>query len=377
MLEIIPVNDKKSKKEFVEFQYALYKDVPQFVPPFKADVYMQLNKEKHPWYEHSESDQWLAKRDGQVVGRIAALENKRFNDTHKTRQASFYLFECINDQEVANALFDTAVAWAKGRGLNQIVGPKGYGPLDGYGILIEGNDRRQMMNMMNYNFLYYKDLVENYGFTKEVDFVSSFVRPQEFVMPEKIKKAVEIAKKRGRLKIKSFKNKREINQWKLRVKEAYNNAFVNNWEYYPLTDRELDYVVSNAMLVVIPTMVQVILNENDDLVGFVLPFPDISKAMQKNKGKLGPIEIIRLLLELKRTDWVCYNGIAILPEYQGMGGNALLFDTLLDATREHPSYVNGELSQVAETAVQMRKDLKNLGVHPYKNHRVYKYIIGD
>ncbi len=375
MIEIIPVETKKEKKAFVEFQYELYKDVPQFVPPFKADVYMQLNKEKHPWYEHSESDQWIAQRDGKVVGRIAALENKRFNDFHKTKQGSFYLFDCINDQDVANALFDTAIAWAKTRGLNQIVGPKGYGPLDGYGIQIEGNDHRQMMNMMNYNFPYYQTLVETYGFTKEVDFVSSFVKPQEFVMPEKIKKAVGIARKRARLTIKSFKDKKEIRAWKTRIKEAYNGAFVQNWEYYPLTDRELDYVLNNALLVVIPTMVQVILNENGDLVGFVLPFPDISRAMQKNKGKMGPIEIIRLLLELNKTDWVCYNGIAILPEYQGMGGNALLFDTLLAATQKHPRLVNGELSQVAETAVQMRKDLLNLGVKPYKNHRVYKYSI--
>ncbi|NLZ27040.1 MAG: hypothetical protein GX884_05615 [Chloroflexi bacterium] len=375
MIEIIPVETKKEKKAFVEFQYELYKDVPQFVPPFKADVYMQLNKEKHPWYEHSESDQWIAQRDGKVVGRIAALENKRFNDFHKTKQGSFYLFDCINDQDVANALFDTAIAWAKARGLNQIVGPKGYGPLDGYGIQIEGNEHRQMMNMMNYNFPYYQTLVETYGFTKEVDFVSSFVKPQEFVMPEKIKKAVGIARKRARLTIKSFKDKKEIRAWKTRIKEAYNGAFVQNWEYYPLTDRELDYVLNNALLVVIPTMVQVILNENGDLVGFVLPFPDISRAMQKNKGKMGPIEIIRLLLELNKTDWVCYNGIAILPEYQGMGGNALLFDTLLAATQNHPRLVNGELSQVAETAVQMRKDLLNLGVKPYKNHRVYKYSI--
>lgn len=372
MIEIIPIVSKQDKKDFVEFQYTLYKDVPQFVPPFKADVYMQLNKKKHPWYEHSESDQWLARRDGQVVGRIAALENKRYNDFHNAKQASFYLFECINDQKVANTLFDTAIAWAKARGLDRIVGPKGYGPLDGYGIQIEGQEHRQMMNMLNYNFAYYRDLIENYGFTKEVDFVSSFVRPQEFVMPEKVKKAVEIVAKRGKLKIKSFKNKREIVQWKTRIKDAYNNAFVANWEYYPLTDRELDYVLNNALMVVIPTLVQVILNGDDELVGFVLPFPDISRAMQKNKGKLGPIEIFRLLREIKKTDWVCYNGIAILPEYQGMGGNALLFDTLLEATRKHPYFVNGELSQVAETAVQMRKDLLNLGVKPYKNHRVYQ-----
>ena len=375
MLEIIPVLDKKTQKQFIEFQYQLYETCPQFTPPFKSDIYMMMNKQKHPFYDHSDSDHFLALRDGEVVGKIAALENKPFNKHHNTLDSEFYLFDCIDDQEVANALFDKVKAWSKARGLNRIVGPKGYGPLDGYGIQVEGFEHRQMMNMMNYNYPYYQRLVETYGFVKEVDFVSSYVKLQEFVLPEKVVKAVEIVKKRAKLRVMNFRNKKEIMQWKYKIKEAYNKAFVNNWEYYPLSDRELDYAVDNAIEVVIPELLQIILNDQDEVVGFVLPFPDVSAAMQKNKGRIGPIEIIRLLKELKTTNFLDFNGIGILPEYQGMGGNALLFDALNRAAKSNPRFIHSELTQVAETAVQMRKDLENLGVRYYKNHRVYKLEI--
>ncbi|HOT99197.1 MAG: hypothetical protein ABFD05_03375 [Anaerolineaceae bacterium] len=372
MIEIINVNTKALKKEFVEFQYELYKDCKQFVPPFKNDIYAMMNEKKHPFYDHSISEFFLAKRDGKVVGKLSMLINRPFNEYHGTKDSEFYLFDCIDDQEVANTLFDHATRWTLEHGMNRIVGPKGYGPLDGYGIQVLGFEHRQMMNMMNYNYPYYQRLVENYGFVKEVDFVSSYIKLDEFVLPEKIKKAIEIAKKRGSLSVKSFKDKKEIYAWKDKLRNAYNNSFVKNWEYYPLSDRELKFVIDNAITFVIPEMVKFILDKDGEMVGFVLPFPDVSAVMQKNKGKLGPIEILRLMRELKRTEWLDFNGIGILPEYQGMGGNALLMGALESAARGNPRFVHAELTQVAETATQMRKDLANLGVQIYKNHRVYK-----
>ena len=372
MIEIINVNTKALKKEFVEFQYELYKDCKQFVPPFKNDIYAMMNEKKHPFYDHSISEFFLAKRDGKVVGKLSMLINRPFNEYHGTKDSEFYLFDCIDDQEVANTLFDHATHWTLEHGMNRIVGPKGYGPLDGYGIQVLGFEHRQMMNMMNYNYPYYQRLVENYGFVKEVDFVSSYIKLDEFVLPEKIKKAIEIAKKRGSLSVKSFKDKKEIYAWKDKLRNAYNNSFVKNWEYYPLSDRELKFVIDNAITFVIPEMVKFILDKDGEMVGFVLPFPDVSAVMQKNKGKLGPIEILRLMRELNRTEWLDFNGIGILPEYQGMGGNALLMGALESAARGNPRFVHAELTQVAETATQMRKDLANLGVQIYKNHRVYK-----
>ena len=370
----VDLSSKGDIKRFVQFPFDLYANHPQWVPPFIADVKTMLNPKKHPYYDHSDAEFFYAERDGEIVGRIAALENKPFNKYHATKDAEFYLFECVNDQEVANLLFKTVIDWAKKRGLTKLIGPKGFGPLDGYGIQIEGFEHRQMMNMMNYNYPYYRDLVENLGFTKVVDFVSSYIEPQDFNLPEKVRKAAEIAKKRGTFKVVEFKNKKELLSWAPKIGKAYNKAFVKNWEYYPLTQREIDFVVENIMTILDPTIFNVITRE-DEVVGFVFPFPDVSAAMQKNKGKLGPVNIVRLLSEIKKTKWISFNGVGILPEYQGLGGNAIMYAELEKAMHRNPQFKHSELTQVAETAVQMRKDLKNLGVQFYKNHRVYQLDI--
>jgi len=369
--------DLKSKKDvdrFVQVPFDLYAGHPQWVPPFISDVKTMLNPDKHPYYEHSDAEFFIAEKDGHDVGRISALENKPFNEYHNAKDAEFYLFESVNDSEVSKALFTTVFDWARQRGLNKLVGPKGFGPLDGYGIQIEGFEHRQMMNMMNYNYPYYRDLVEGLGFTKIVDFVSSYVQPQDFQLPPKVRKAAEIAKKRGSFIVLNFKNKRELKKWAGRIGEAYNKAFVDNWEYYPLTQREIDFVVDNVMTIVDPDLIKIIVKEGE-VVGFVFPFPDVSNAMQKNSGKLGPFDIIRLLREIKKTDWISFNGVGILPEYQGLGGNAIMYAELEKAMRSNTQFVHSELTQVAETAEQMRKDLKNLGVQFYKNHRVYQLDI--
>jgi GNAT superfamily N-acetyltransferase len=362
---------KADVMRFIQLPFDLYAGHPQWVPPFIVDVKTMLNPDKHPYYEHSDAEFFVAIKDGDIVGRIAALENKPFNQYHDAKDAEFYLFECVNDQEVANALFETVFDWARSRGLNRLVGPKGFGPLDGYGIQIEGFEHRQMMNMMNYNYPYYRDLVENLGFTKIVDFVSSYVDPQAFQLPPKGRKAAEIAKKRGTFLVLDFKNKRALRSWAGRIGQAYNKAFVKNWEYYPLTQREIDFVVDNVMTIVDPDLIKIIVKEGE-VVGFVFPFPDVSVAMQKNQGKLGPIEILRLLIEIKRTNWISFNGVGILPEYQGLGGNAVMYAELEKSMHQNTQFVHSELTQVAETAEQMRKDLQNLGVRFYKNHRVYQ-----
>jgi len=367
----IDLNSRSEIDRFVQFPFDLYEGHPQWVPPFISDVRTMLNPEKHPYYEHSDAEFFIAEREGEVVGRIAALENKPFNQYHDKKDAEFYLFECINDQEVANALFETVITWARERGLNKLVGPKGFGPLDGYGIQIEGFEHRQMMNMMNYNYPYYRDLVENLGFEKVVDFVSSYIQPQNFQLSPKVRKAAEIAKKRGTFTVLNFKNKRELLKWADSIGEAYNKAFVDNWEYYPLSQNEIDFVVKNVMTIVDPDLIKII-TKDEKVVGFVLPFPDVSAAMQKNKGKLGPLAILRLLMEIKQTDWIAFNGVGILPEYHGLGGNAIMYAELEQSMHTNEQFIHAELTQVAETAEQMRKDLKNLGVKFYKNHRVYQ-----
>ena len=370
-IEKIDTNNKSQARRFVEFYYKLYEDCPQWVPPLYMDAYLPLNRKKHPFFEHSEADFFLAVRDGKVVGRICAGENKPFNEYHKTKKAQFYFFDAIDDLEVARALFDTVFDWARARGLDTLIGPKGLSPFDGYGILIEGFEQRQMMTMMNYNYDYYPKLVEALGFEKEVDFVSCYLPSEAFAIPERVERIAQRVLARGNLWVKHFKSKKELVSWAQRIGETYNRTFIHNWEYYPFSQGDIDYAVQNVFMVADPQLIKLIMH-GDDIVGFLFAFPDVSAALQRAKGRLFPFGLVDLLLEMKRAKTVSGNGMGVLPEFQGTGGNALLYyemgKTMLDF--KHFEFV--EMTQVAETTKQMRADLKNLNGVEYKNHRVYR-----
>jgi hypothetical protein len=368
-IEKVDTGNKADVKRFVRLPYRLYKGHPQWVPPLFIDQEMFLNRDKHPYYEHSEADFFVAVRDSRVIGRIAVLENKNYNQFRNTNLAQFYLFECEDDQETAAALFSRAFEWAHERTLAQIVGPKGFCVLDGYGLLIEGYEHHQMMTMMNYNYPYYIDLVEAQGFVKEVDFVSCYLSAEGFRLPERIHRIADRVQQRGTLRVQRFKNKRELKAWAPRVGRAYNNAFINNWEFSPLTDNEISFVLDTILTVGDPRLIKIIAHD-DEAVGFLFGFPDLSRALQRANGRLLPFGIFDLLLEMRRTKWIAVNGAGILPEFQGRGGNALLYSEMEKTVRDN-HFEHGDLTQVAETAVQMRSDLINLGGKPYKNHRVY------
>jgi hypothetical protein len=373
VIEKIETKNKKQVDRFIQFHYDLYTGCPQWVPPFFADIRLMLNRDKHPFYEHSDADFFIATQDGKVVGRIAALENKLFNNCHNAKDAEFYLFDCINDQEVADALFKAVFDWAKSRGLDHIVGPKGFSAFDGYGILIEGFDLRQMMNMMNYNFEYYPKLVEHLGFTKEVDFVSCYIPAEKFKVDPRIWQIADKVVERGTFNVIQFKNKKHLIAYANRIGEAYNNTFINNWEYYPFTKNEIKYIVDQIVTIANPKLIKII-THGEDVVGFAFGFPDVSKAMQRAKGHLNIFSLIDLLIELKKTDWISMNGVGVLPEYHGRGGNALMY-VEMEKTLKDFHYTHGELTQVAETTKKMRADLENLGGKAYKNHRVYQKSI--
>ena len=352
--EKIDTQNKTQVRRFIQIPFRLYAKCPQWVPPLLGDAELQLNRPKHPFYEHSDADFFIATREGRAVGRVAALENRRFNAYHKTRQAQFYLFDCEDDQEAASALFDQVFAWARARGLDRVVGPKGFGALDGYGIQVEGFEHRQMMTMMNYNYAYYARLIESIGFAKEVDFVSCYLGTA-FHLPERVHRIAERAAKRGNLRVLRFKNKSELVKWADCIGQAYNQTFVNNWEYYPLSDREIKFIVDNIMIIADPRLIKIIAHDND-VVGFLFAFPDVSAALQRARGHLFPFGLPDLLLEMRRTKWVALNGAGILPEFQGIGGNALLYSEM-DKTIRAPgfSFEHADLTQVAETAVKCVK----------------------
>jgi hypothetical protein len=380
-IDQIDTNKRSDVKRFYRIPFSIYADCPQWVPPLWADLSMQLNRKQHPFYEHSDADFFIAVKDGKDVGRIAVMENKLYNQYHNRKVASFYLFETIDDGEVAGALVERMYSWARRRELNAVLGPKGFGPVDGYGMLVDGFEHRQTMMMMAYNHAYYPRFMEGFGFQKEVDFITCLINRSEFHIPERVKRVSDWALKRGSFAVHSFKNKKDMLTWVPPFIEAYRKAFYQNWEYYPLTDNEVNFVVNNIMQLLDPNLIRII-THNGVLVGFVLAFPDVSDALQRTRGYIPPFAIldplpspkalIDIILTARRTEWLALNGAGILPEFKGKGGNAILYVQMEESLNSHFDNIRwGELCQVAETTKEMRSDLVNLGGKPYKNHRVY------
>ncbi len=367
VVDRIDLGSRDDVRRFVDLPYRLYRGVPQWVPPLRRDALMALDPSRHPFYEHAESAFFIA-RDGRDRGRLTVFEHPPYNEAHGVRQAWFALFECEDDADAAEALFGRAFEWAKARGLNRIVGPRGLGALDGYGILIDGFDRSQLMTMTNYNPAYYRRLIERLGFVKEIDFVTFVLDRDAFVMPEAVRKAADRASRH--LRIVRYPSRRALVKAARRIGDTYNRTFVNNWEYYPLTQREVDFLIEQAEPLADHRLMTFIADGDESIVGFLLAFPDVSDALRKMNGRLTPWGIVRLLMARGRTVSVALNGAGILPQYQGRGGNALLYVQIERAIRESRAR-EAELPQVAETATRMRNDLARLGARPLKTHRVY------
>jgi hypothetical protein len=380
-IETIDSNKRSDVIRFYKIPFSIYSGCKQWVPPLWADLSMQLNRKKHPFYEHSDADFFIAVKDGKDVGRIAALENKPYNKYHGRKLATFFLFETVDDPEVADALFGKVFQWARERGLDSVMGPKGFGPLDGYGMLVDGFEHRQTMMMSSYNHAYYPVAMERLGFRKEVDFISCSIPRVGLALPERFHRLSDRIQKRGTFSVHNFSSNQAMMTWMPRFIDTYNKAFTKNWEYYPLSQREAKFVADNIFQLISHDLIKIITHK-EAVVGFVLAFPDISAALQRTRGYIPPFAfldaipspkaILDILREVNRTDWIALNGAGILPEFKGLGGNVLLYTEMektLNSRRQQFKW--GELCQVAETAVEMRSDLVNIGGKPYKNHRVY------
>jgi hypothetical protein len=370
VLEIqeIPSRERKLVAEFIEFPFRLYENTPQWVPPFRSQIRKILTR-NHPFFEHSQAAFYLARRQGRTVGRISVFENRRFNSYRDRRQARFYHFECADDGPAAAALFGAAAEWASRRGLTELHGPHGLGGMDGSGIQVEGFDQRATMTMMHYNQPYYRRFFEAGGFSKVRDYYTAEIRRQGFRMPEKIQRVAEIHYKRGHFRVPRFRSKRAIKRIARQVGDVYNRSFVVHESFCPLEEEEIDRLAQDLMLVSKPSLIK-ILYYDDQVVGFLFAFPDLSAALQRARGRLGPIRIVDLLTEAGRTDTLVVNGAGILPEYQKLGGNGLLYYELIRTILDS-GYKRAEMVQIADTTSLMLADMQTLGGRVYKTHRIY------
>jgi len=360
--------NKNQLDDFLRLPFSVYRDIPQWVPPQQMDERRRLSPKWFPFYKHSQASFFLAYGGTRPIGRLAVLDNHRYNEFNKTKTAFFYLFECENNQEAATALFNAAFDWARSRGLEKVTGPKGFTPLDGFGLLVRGFEHRPAFGLP-YSPAYYVDLVEAQGFVKEGESVSGYLGTQIQFPPRIHQLAERLAGRRG-LRILRCTTRNDLRALVKHLKELYNNSLVGTEGTAPLTDEEVDAMANQLIWLADPKLVKLVMKE-DKAVGFLLAYPDISAALQKTRGRLFPFGWLTLLLELRRTDWININGAGLLPEYRGSGGTAILYSEMFKSVSGNPRYRHAEVVQIGVENENMQREMENFGVDFYKMHRTY------
>jgi hypothetical protein len=369
----IDTTQRKDVQTFIDLPFTLYEGCDPWVPPLVSGVRLSMNRRRYPYYRHSDADFFLAERDGEAVGRVAVLENRRYNDYHQARVAFFYYFDAVDDAEVAHGLFDAAARWAHARGLTRLMGPKGFLRSDAVGLLVEGFEHRAAMGMP-YNHAYYPDLLEAAGFEKEVDYLSGYLKGHEDLSDRFYRLAEKIRARRG-FWVKSFKNKRELRAWIPRIQQVNNEAFTDVWGYYPIDAAEAQMIARQLLTVADPKLMKVVMKD-DEIAGFAFVYPDISEALKEVRGRLWPFGWMALLIARQRTRRMSGNGVGLLPKYQGLGASAVLYVELAK-TLKAAKATHCDLAQAMETNVKSLGDMNALGVHWYKRHRVYRRALAE
>ncbi|UCC86029.1 MAG: hypothetical protein JSV81_14360 [Anaerolineales bacterium] len=364
----LDISQARDVRQFINFPFELYRECSQWVPPILPEMKLVLSRGKHPFYRHSAADFFVAESEGQPLGRITVMDNRNFNAYHGCQQGFFYFFEVVEDVEVARALFTAAFDWARSRGLEHLIGPKGFLQGDGMGMLIEGFEHRPAIGIP-YNYAYYDALVQDSGFEKETDFLSGYL-PGDHELPQRFYEIAERVKARRGFWIKSFRSKKEMRRWIHRVGRIYNETFTDNWEYCPVTDEELSVIADRLIAISAPPLMKLVM-KGDEIVGFVFAFPDISAAIQKTKGMVWPLGWIHLLREFKRTKWANLNGLGLLAGHRGVGANAVLYTELAKSVHEF-GFAHSDVVQVEEQNTKSLGEMAAIGVRWYKRHRIYR-----
>ncbi len=369
----IDLANHKDVRQFILFPFDLYADNPYWVPPLITERELALNPDKHPFYQHSEAAFFLAERDGETVGRIAILNNRRYREQTRSPTGLFYFFEVIDDLEVARALFEAGYAWASKRGIKILRGPKGLAQGDGFGMLVEGFDYLPAMGIP-YNHAYYPRLMDALGFEKESDLRSGYFSADEhkFELPERAHKLAERVKKRRGMHVKRFETKDELRQYIPLVRQVYNQSFGGVPEFVPITEAEIDIIAERILSIADPRLLKLIF-KGDELIGFAFTYPNIAKGLQKARGRLFPFGWYYLKQDFKRTKMLDGNGIGILPEHQGVGATAVLFSEL-EKTIKNNGFKHVEIVQINEKNHKSFNEIDHLGATWHKRHRVYKRV---
>ncbi|HCY77816.1 MAG TPA: hypothetical protein DHV28_18050 [Ignavibacteriales bacterium] len=367
-LTIRKVESKSDLNTFIKCQWNFYKNDPNWVPPLLMERKTLLNKEKNPFFKSASADYFLAVKNGKIVGRIAAIKNDIHLKYHNDDSGFFGFFECINDQKVANALFDTAKKWLKEKGLKRMLGPANPSSNDEWGMLLEGFDDAPRM-LMTYNPKYYLDLCANYGMTKAKDLFAYKLENHKVMSSEKLKRVQQIAKDRYRLKISQLDMKNFAKGLE-KVKYVYNKAWAPNWGFVPLSDAQIDAMAKDLKQLVEPSLV--LFGEIDNqLIGFALVMLDYNQIFKEMNGRLLPFNFLKLYTKKKQISWARIITLGIIPEHQKKGLDAVFYWEIVN--RAHAVGIDlGEASWILEDNEMMNRGAIVMGGDLYKKYRIWQ-----
>ena len=329
MLEIKKVTTLKERKDFLNFPLKLYKGNEYFVPPLYIDE-KKIFRKDYVYNENCDVVFYLAYRDKKVVGRISGIIQRAANEKWGQKRVRFTRFDAIDDEEVANALFDAVTAWAKEKGMTEIVGPLGYSDLEREGLLIEGFDQLSTFEEQ-YNYPYYRKLIENYGFIKETDWIEHKLYLPK-VRDEKLHRVSEMIMKKYELKlIKAKSIKDYLKKYQTQFFEILDKTYVNIYGSVPFTEKMAQMMVENFKLIARPDNIATIVDKNENVVGFAIGFPSIAKIVNKSRGRLTLPFVINFLKVKKHPEVIDLGLIGVLPEYETKGIASVMIAALQES----------------------------------------------
>jgi GNAT superfamily N-acetyltransferase len=369
-LEVIEVTFEKGIQAFIDFPHDLYKNDPTYVPEIYIGQKDMFNPKKHPFHQTGSVRYYLARRDGEVVGRIAAIDNVRYNEHHSSSVGFFGFFDFIDDLKVSKALLFKASEFARDRGNFFLMGPTNFTTNDTAGLLIDGFDDPPKI-MMTYNRPYYEAHYETFGLKKEMDLYAYMIYTKK--VSEKSLRLCDALE--SRLKSKGIiirqANLKNMDAEAQNIKKIYNSAWIDNWGFVPFTDAEFEFLKNDLKMLADERWIH-FAEKDGEVVGFALTVPNINEILIKNKrGRLLPWGLFRLLLGKNKTQTVRIIALGVLDDYQKMGIEAVFFArTIAEAKRR--GILGGEASWILESNDEMNASAIKLGGEKYKTYRLYK-----
>ena len=370
-VEVSRVLDAMEKDRFIKFQWRIYRDDLHWVPPLLMERHEFLDPAKNPFYLHADVALFLARRGSEIVGRIAAVEDRNFNAFHKTKTAYFGLFESVNDREVAASLVAAAKDWARWRGLDTILGPMNLSTNYEVGLLVEGFDSDPYLQM-TYNPRYYGELLESCGLKKAKD-LFAWERSAATPPPERFARIADKIRQHEGITIRGV-NLRHFDAEVERIKEVYNAAWEQNWGFVPMTDEEMNKLAKDLKQFVAPDLCLMAEHEGEP-IAFSLTVPDYNQPLKKLNGRLTtfglPIGLLKLLWNARKIDRVRLMALGVKTGWRRRGIDAVLVVETIRRTREL-GYAGGEVSWTLEDNDLVNRAIESCGCTRTKLYRMYE-----